>query len=54
MSTRNSIALGESARVNLRFDEDVKLDMSEAGDKHSLIGRENQENNNTNVAYTEF
>ena len=53
-STRNSAALGESARVNLRFDEDVKQEMSEMGDKNSLIGKENQENTNANFDQSEF
>ena len=41
MSTRNSVALGESARVNLRFDEEVQQEMSERGERQSLIGKNN-------------
>ena len=43
-STRNSVALGDTDRV-MRFDDEVlNKQQSEAGDKTSLTGRENQEN----------
>lgn len=54
MSTRNSVALGESARVNLRFDEEVQQEMSERGERQSLIGKNNQENINANAEQSEF
>ena len=48
-STRNSAALGNDTDRVMRFDDEVlNKQQSEAGDKTSLAGRENQENTEKN------
>ena len=48
-STRNSAALGNESERVMRFDDEVlNKQQSEAGDKTSLAGRENQENTEKN------